>query len=621
MIDRDIAARVAAYRGNPEALMQQYQQSQNLLDLLALQKIKSEKEAAMRDMQLKMAQSGKPPTIAQQREQEVLAMTKDELLKQQRGLLDRKQQAQQEAIQELAAARNPAAGVPTLPTPDVMPEQAMAAGGIVAFAEGGAEWDKVNRDYAKGQSKRDEERFRILSEELRDARRRMEAGDPRAAGDVAALQRDMRRMRPAADPNAGIGALIPAAQAAEPKPTTQARRTAPAEEEAIYDPMTGVQISGPAPKPSGRVLQPGEKYEPNLIRDIFQGRPKVAPQAPATPPVVEVSGGAAPAAAPEQDGIDNIIQQAQARGAQPTPEAAPAAQGVASDGLSGLQALVDPYVKSLIRPLKDIDPEEEGRRRRIEYYQGVGLPMEREMQAARDRLTEYQKRQEEIAKEQRRRAFFDALAGAGGATFQQTLGGIGRDISAAQTRAEQAELQRIKDRNLALQGLSDADVKLREAIFGKGEAARTAAEGRQEKARTEAGLGIGRSVEKLKAEISAETNRLAKEGLDISKAQSILSNAQLRMQDLERKLDSDFESQYGMLLLAERQQTPNKPMDPAQKKVLDDARDQLELKKLRNRQEIEAALAPAKRSLGIPTSVTSLTPEENALINKYKNKQ
>ena len=67
MIDRDIAARVAAYRGNPEALMQQYQQSQNLLDLLALQKIKSEKEAAMRDMQLKMAQSGKPPTIAQQR--------------------------------------------------------------------------------------------------------------------------------------------------------------------------------------------------------------------------------------------------------------------------------------------------------------------------------------------------------------------------------------------------------------------------------------------------------------------------------------------------------------------------------------------------------------------------
>lgn len=522
MIDRDIAARVAAYRGNPEALMQQYQQSQNLLDLLALQKIKSEKEAAMRDMQLKMAQSGKPPTIAQQREQEVLAMTKDELLKQQRGLLDRKQQAQQEAIQELAAARNPAAGVPTLPTPDVMPEQAMAAGGIVAFAEGGAEWDKVNRDYAKGQSKRDEERFRILSEELRDARRRMEAGDPRAAGDVAALQRDMRRMRPAADPNAGIGALIPAAQAAEPKPTTQARRTAPAEEEAIYDPMTGVQISGPAPKPSGRVLQPGEKYEPNLIRDIFQGRPKVAPQAPATPPVVEVSGGAAPAAAPEQNVIGDIIAQAQARGAQPTPEAAPAAQGVASLIPAEFKDLTDAYLKSTVQGL-DVDPEEEDRKRRIEYYQGVGLPMEREMQAARDRLTEYQKRQEEIAKEQRRRAFFDALAGAGGATFQQTLGGIGRDISAAQTRAEQAELQRIKDRNLALQGLSDADVKLREAIFGKGEAARTAAEGRQEKARTEAGRGV-------QVALTAQTSR------DIAEAQretNAIQNEQLRQNRIE----------------------------------------------------------------------------------------
>lgn len=524
MIDRDIAARVAAYRGNPEALMQQYQQSQNLLDLLALQKIKSEKEAAMRDMQLKMAQSGKPPTIAQQREQEVLAMTKDELLKQQRGLLDRKQQAQQEAIQELAAARNPAAGVPTLPTPDVMPEQAMAAGGIVSFADGGAEWNKVNREYARGQSGRDEERYRILAEELREAQRKADAGDQRAAQEVQMLQREMRRMRPATDPNAGIGALIPTVQAAEPKPITQARRATPVEEEAIYDPMTGVQISGPAPKPAGRVLQPGEKYEPNLLRDIFQGRPKVAAQKPTAAPVVEVSGGAAPSAAPEQDVIGDIIAQAQAQRAQPAPEAPPiqAPQGVASLVPKEFQNLMDTYIGSTIQGV-DIDPEEEARKRRIEYYQSVGLPAEREMDAARGRLTEFQKRQEEIEKAQRRRAFFDALAGAGGATWQQTLGGIGRDISAAQTRAEQAELQRIKDRDLALQGLAEAGVKLRGETFGKGEAARKEAEARLEKARTEAGLGVGRVL-------SAQTSR------DIAEAQreaNAIQNEQLRQNRIE----------------------------------------------------------------------------------------
>ena len=38
--------RVAAYRGNPAPLQQRYQMSQDLLDLLALQKIKSEKDAA-----------------------------------------------------------------------------------------------------------------------------------------------------------------------------------------------------------------------------------------------------------------------------------------------------------------------------------------------------------------------------------------------------------------------------------------------------------------------------------------------------------------------------------------------------------------------------------------------
>ena len=50
MIDRDVESRMDAYRSNPQALAQKYAVGQELLDLIALQKLKSEKEAAMRDM-------------------------------------------------------------------------------------------------------------------------------------------------------------------------------------------------------------------------------------------------------------------------------------------------------------------------------------------------------------------------------------------------------------------------------------------------------------------------------------------------------------------------------------------------------------------------------------------
>ena len=59
------------------------------------------------------------------------------------------------------------------------------------------------------------------------------------------------------------------------------------EDEAVYDPITGVQISGPAPKPYRRELPPGTVYEPSLISDIFSGpiqtTTTTAPTAPAAP--------------------------------------------------------------------------------------------------------------------------------------------------------------------------------------------------------------------------------------------------------------------------------------------------------------------------------------------------
>jgi len=120
-----------AYRGNPQALEKRYQQNQQLLDLLALQKVKSDKEAAARDMQLKMDQN--PNTIAQQREQEVLAMTKDDMSKQVSGILGQRQKQQQKNMQRTAKGQ----GIPA-----AQPPQMAAQGGIMGYAHGGEHNDE-----------------------------------------------------------------------------------------------------------------------------------------------------------------------------------------------------------------------------------------------------------------------------------------------------------------------------------------------------------------------------------------------------------------------------------------------------------------------------------------------
>jgi len=140
-IDQDIQQRVDAYRSNPQALMQRYQQNQQLLDLLALQRLKSEKDDAARKVQMEMQQT--PQTIKQQREQQLLDMTKQDLAQQTAGIMRNAQQRQQRNMQQVArqGAASPqqmqqvASGLGALA--QRQPAQRMAAGGIVAFQEGG----------------------------------------------------------------------------------------------------------------------------------------------------------------------------------------------------------------------------------------------------------------------------------------------------------------------------------------------------------------------------------------------------------------------------------------------------------------------------------------------------
>ena len=48
-IDKLVDQKADAYRGNPQALQQSYAKNQELMDLLAMQKLKAEKDAAARD--------------------------------------------------------------------------------------------------------------------------------------------------------------------------------------------------------------------------------------------------------------------------------------------------------------------------------------------------------------------------------------------------------------------------------------------------------------------------------------------------------------------------------------------------------------------------------------------
>ena len=149
-IDKLVEQKADAYRGNPQALQKRYSQNQELMDLLAMQKLKTEKEAASRDMQLKAEQT--PSTIAEQYEQQLVGMNKDEMAGHVAGVLGQKQKQAQQKQQAMGmppqkpqGQRPPMPqgapqGIASQPRPNM---QGMAQGGIIGYAAG----DKVE---AKG---------------------------------------------------------------------------------------------------------------------------------------------------------------------------------------------------------------------------------------------------------------------------------------------------------------------------------------------------------------------------------------------------------------------------------------------------------------------------------------
>lgn len=502
--------KAAQYMGNPQKLEQKYRQNQQLIDLLALQKIKSEKEAAARDMALKMAQqSGQPQTIEQQREQQVLDMTKQEMVQQQAGNLGHKQQEQQQNLQQVlkgmsqGAQQPPQQGTPGVPqqsapglaslqAPGLMPPKAMASGGIVAFEEGGdvEEWEK---EWKRRQAELEDpdratswaERNIFSPKEARYKQKRANA--------ISALQEQDRP-----------GLLTP---------TTKAERMAYEAKESIIKNLAEGKYD-----PTGKPLVP------------TVGKIQAAPApAPAPVPATQV---------PPADTKNPLEKLLGPNKLAPTATQTKVPESLAPKApAGGLQGIMEAAVTKQVNR----DPVAEARAKREEATAAMGYSPEEKAkfesnQAGLEALNKAQMDPEKLRQQQ----LEDFLLGAAGhSTMGMTLGSAGKAAVARERQQDALKYGRMGELAKRGEDYMETGRKARETAFGAGE--KTA---EQVEMGTRQGLASGTAmvdadkqmetagldrasreyVARLQTQVQREANAAAKEGTLALKQQTLLAN-------------------------------------------------------------------------------------------------
>ena len=244
----EIQRKKEAYQGNPQALQQQYQQSQQLVDLLALQQLKSEKEAAARQMQMQMQQN--PATIAQQREQEVLGMIKQEqgrnlgdVAKRTAGTLGQINQRAQQNVQRTAKQGLPAMG-----------GAQMAAGGIVGFKSGGITDDEIDEYLARNPLESDLPR-KVIAGRIASAKR---AGTY-VGGTRARLTDSAKKKVPAAIAAKAKGFPNEPKEEPEPKLEPKLEPTEPVDQTPFGSALSETLLKGPKNNQLDPSLAVGQK--------------------------------------------------------------------------------------------------------------------------------------------------------------------------------------------------------------------------------------------------------------------------------------------------------------------------------------------------------------------------
>lgn len=554
--------RVSAYMGNPKPLEQRYAMSQDLLDLLALQKIKSQKDAAARQMQMQMAQqqaqNGEAGmTVAQQREKQVTELTKNELAQQRGDTAQHQNEEQQANLQKMMGGVAGAPGAAMAAQP-----QAMAAGGIVGYAgPQGSSVEDPRRKRREGESFEDF-RQRMIALDDEDARARSQG--ERAANDAARLAELAKRGGAAIPPSPFMGPrtdpTLPATAAAPPAPAPIASGT------------PNLPVTPPAPP---------------------QAPPQALPTAPKPPGLAGLPGAAMPSPAPAQGGI---------------PTAGPQSDfGKKLEDAALKDAQIDANKKQVdeeqrVEQRMALTPEQ-----RNVYNEGIG-GLQKMYQEQYD------------PERQRQEGLKRFLIGAGGHRYGELAGGAGSamDYDAAQRAAKLKEFGDIQGARTGLIGIDRENVK---NAIGAGQTAFKEAAA-QQRTGLEAGsslygtdvktrdAALEREVEKLKIHAQNAATMANRENLSFERARTLYGTLVERRQELERKMDDNFATQYGMLLMQEQ----SGKMEPAQKNQLDIAKTQLQIKKAEMRKELEPVLESARQRLGGGGGTSS---EDQALINKY----
>jgi hypothetical protein len=516
MIDPSVNDRVDAYRGNPQGLMQKYSQSQNLIDLLALQKLKDEKTAAIREMQLKMAQSGKPPTIGEQREQEVLALTKDEVAREHADLQGQGQQQQvqqmQQAIGQGIAQQAPAqqarpqqAGLPSMPAPNVMPPKAMAAGGIVHF-DGrsgsmvpGMDMPRVDpeaqtqRDLASLREKASAPilKLRIAIGKKLANREPLTPQEQAIANRLNITEKDgfaAELIPPSLADNAGI-------------PTALPTKTADAG-------MTGIPIR----KDIGEPPAPVAEIPPNAP-DIVKGNPAAPPRPPAPPRKAVPPTGIATPAEP------SYIPA----------EAKPLFNAAQTQMLGELSR----------------DPEADRARYMAEQEAAVGKPTMDAIAAKQARVDEIRAQDAAANQRDRDNMLTEYLLGARGTTIGETFRTAGLAGLNAERSAAAAQRARAMEHDKMLSELDAGRLKVKEDAFTGGRAAAEKTRGDVSLAVKEAGLASNKlleanihdldrkSQERINALNRASSERIGMAQVAAQKETNLITNAQRRDYQIE----------------------------------------------------------------------------------------
>jgi hypothetical protein len=512
MIDPSVNERVDAYRGNPQGLMQKYSQNANLIDLLALQKLKDEKTAAIREMQLKMAQNGTPPTIGQQREQEVLALTKDEIAKQQSDLTSQGQQQQVQQMQQVIgkgitqqapAQQAPAqqGGLPSMPAPNVMPPKAMAAGGIVHFD--GRSGSSVG---APGTS--------------------MPRIDPEAQ-----TQRDLARVREQLPPSleqvrARIGRKLAMGQ-----PLTEQEQNIASRLNITAQDAGGVAADAGM---SGIPLREGIGTLPSVMP------PEAAPAA-AAPDAIPANAPAAVKAAPAAPRPAPPRQAAPPVGiATPRPPAAEPSY-IPAEAKPLFNAAQTQMLGELSR-----DPEADRARYMAEREAAIGKPTMESIAAKQARVDAVRAQDEAANRRDRDNQLTEFLLGARGTTLGESLRTAGLAGLNAERTSAANQRARALEHDKMLTELDAARLSDKEASFTGGRAAAEKTRGDISLAVKEAGLASNKlleanihkldrdSQERVAALNRTSNERIAGMQVEAQKQTNLITNAQRREQYVEQ---------------------------------------------------------------------------------------